>query len=194
MKLIQASAIAIAMLLPLGAQAERADAQKPLNMQADDGKADGVSQAYVLTGNVVITRGTMIVKGDRAEVKEAPDGFHTFVLTANPGKLATYRQKRDGGTDLWAEGQAQRIEYDERADVIKLFSKADVRQLEGKKITQEMTGEFISYNNRTEVLTSRNDASGADKPGGGRVSITLQPNRKPAPSTPAAPAPAAGKQ
>jgi lipopolysaccharide export system protein LptA len=185
-------AAAIFLLVPLAASAEKADALKPVNIQYDKANTDLVTQNYVATGNVIITRGTMILKADRAEVKEAPDGPRTFILTANPGNLATFRQKRDGGPDLWDEGRAQRIEYDERNDLVKLFSKAMIRQLEGQKVTQEMDSEFISYDNRKEVLVGRNDASGADKPGNGRGSITLQPHRAPAQATPATPP--AGKQ
>jgi lipopolysaccharide export system protein LptA len=184
-------AAAVFLLLPLGASAEKADALKPITIDYKDAHVDSVTQNYIATGDVVITRGTMILKSDKAEVKEAPDGFRTFILTAAPGKIATFRQKRDGGPDLWAEGQAQRIEYDERADLVKLFSKAVIKQLEGKKITQEMDSEFISYDSRQEVLVGRNDPNGADVKGGGRGSITLAPRTaKPA----AAPAPATGKQ
>ena len=190
-------AAAIFLLVPLAASAEKADAFKKVDIDFDNVNVDQVTQNYVATGNVVITRGTLILKADRAEVKEAPDGYHTFILTAAPGKLATFRQKRDGGPDLWDEGQAQRIEYDERNDLVKLFSKAEIRQLEGQKVTQRMVSEFISYDNRKEVLVGRNDASGADKPGNGRGSITLQPHRTPAPAAasggPAA-TPPAGKQ
>ena len=187
-------AAAIFLLVPLAASAEKADALKPVNIQYDKANSDLVAQNYIVTGNVIITRGTMILKSDRAEVKEAPDGYHTFILTADPGKFATFRQKRDGGPDLWDEGRAQRIEYDERNDLVKLFSKAMIRQLEGQKVTQEMDSEFISYDNRKEVLVGRNDASGADKPGNGRGSITLQPHRSPAQATPAAAPTPAGKQ
>jgi lipopolysaccharide export system protein LptA len=197
MKTIFAAATVFASLVlaPFAAQAEKADALKPITIDYKDAHVDQVTQNYIATGDVVITRGTMILKSDRAEVKEAPDGFRTFILTAAPGKIATFRQKRDGGPDLWAQGQAQRIEYDERADLVKLFSKAVIKQLEGQKITQEMDSEFISYDSRQEVLVGRNDPSGADVKGQGRGSITLQPRRAQAApgATPAAPA-AAGKQ
>lgn len=189
MKKILAAAI---FLLPLAASAEKADALKPIKIDYGDAHVDQVTQNYVATGNVVITRGTMILKSDRAEVKEAPDGYRTFILTASPGKLATFRQKRDDGPNMWDEGQAQRIEYDERNDLVKLFSKAVIKQLDGPKVMQEMDSEFISYDNRKEVLVGRNDANGDNKPGNGRGSITLQPHRPPAgaAATPAA-APAA---
>jgi len=194
-------AAAIFLLVPLAASAEKADALKPINIQyTGDISVDQVTQNYIAVGDVVITRGTMILKSDRAEVKEAPDGYRTFILTASPGKLATFRQKRDGGPDLWAEGQAQRIEYDERADLVKLFSNAVIKQIEGQKVTQQMDSPFISYDSRKEVLVGRNDPSGADVKGQGRGSITLQPRRTQpagapaAPAAPAAAAPAPGKQ
>jgi lipopolysaccharide export system protein LptA len=192
MKKILAASCALFLLLPLAGQAERADALKPLKVDYDNVYVDNVTQNTIATGNVVITRGTMVLKADRAEVKESPEGYRTFILTAAPGKLATFRQKRDGGPDLWAEGHAERIEYDERADVVKLFSKAMIRQLEGQKVTQEMDQAFISYDSRKEVLLGRNDASGADAPGKGRGSMTFEPHR----TTPAAPASTkpAGKQ
>lgn len=182
---------ALFLLLPLAASAEKADATKPINIKYDKADVDQVTQNYIATGNVIITRGTMVMKSDRAEVKEAPDGYHTFILTASPGKLATFRQKRDGGADMWDEGEAQRIEYDERVDIVKLFAKAVIKQLEGTKVTQEMHNEFISYDNRREVLVGRNDANGTNNPGGGRGSLTLQPHAKTdaaAPAGAAAPA------
>ena len=196
MKKILAAACAVLLLAPLAGRAERADALKPLKVDYNDIHIDNVTQNTIATGNVVITRGTMVLKSDRAEVKESPEGYRTFILTAAPGKLATFRQKRDGGPDLWAEGHAQRIEYDERADVIKLFSNAQIRQLEGQKITQQMDQAFISYDSRKEVLLGRNDASGVDKPGQGRGSMTFEPSRKAAAaaSAPAPAAPASGKQ
>jgi lipopolysaccharide export system protein LptA len=172
---------AVSLLVPLAASAERADALKPVNIQYDKANVDQVGQSYIATGNVIITRGTMVLKSDRAEVKASPDGYHIFVLTAEPDKLATFRQKRDGGADLWEEGHAQRIEYDERNDLLTLISKAMIRQLEGAKVTQEMTNEFISYDNRQGGLLGRNDASGADRPGNGRGSMTPQPHQTPTP-------------
>jgi len=197
-----AATCAILLWVPQAARAERADALKPVNVQYGNISVDNVTQNTIATGNVIITRGTMVLKSDRAEVKESPEGYHTFILTASPGKLATFRQKRDGGPDLWSEGHAQRIEYDERSDVIKLLSNAMIRQLEGQKVTQQMEQAFISYDSRKEVLLGRNEAGGTDTQGKGRGSITFEPTRKPAATTseaaPAAAAPAntpaAGKQ
>jgi lipopolysaccharide export system protein LptA len=184
MKKILAAAI---FLLPLAAMAEKADALKPVEINYNgEAHVDQVTQSYIVTGDVIIKRGTMVLKSDRAEVKESPEGYKTVILTANPSKVATFKQKRDGGPDMWSDGQAQRIEYDERADVVKLFSNAIVRQIEGSRVTSDVRGAFISYNNRTEVADVRNDAGGQNKPGQGRGTIILQPHRAPAAAAPAA--------
>ncbi len=164
-------------LAAFGASAERADSLKQAVINFDTLDVDEVTQTRILTGNVVLTRGTLVLKSDRALVKETPEGYMSVTLTANNGKIATFRQKRDGGPDLWVEGQAQRIEYDERAELVKLFSNAEVRELEGGRMTNEIQGPFISYDNRREVATVRNDASGASKVGGGRGTLILAPKR-----------------
>jgi lipopolysaccharide export system protein LptA len=189
MKKIKITCCCLLLLQTLAAQAERADALKAVTIQSRTQFMDNVAHNAVATGNVVITRGTTVLRGDRAEVTEAPDGYRAFILTAAPGKLATFRQKRDGGLDLWAEGHAERIEYDERTEVIKLLSAAMIRELEGQRVTHQMEQAFISYDDRRDVLLGRNDPNGADIPSNGRGSITVAAHRR----APLAPAPASNQ-
>jgi lipopolysaccharide export system protein LptA len=185
-------AAAILSLATLSANAERADSLKPANVEADSVHADQVTGTNIAIGNVVITRGTLTIKADKAVVTSTPEGYMSAVLTSSPGKTATFRQKRDGGPDLWVEGQAERIEYDERTELVKLFSSAVVKQLENGRLTGEMQGPFIAYDNRKEVADLRNDASGESKPGKGRSRIVIVPNHTAPAGAPApAPAPAA---
>ncbi len=183
-------AFALLGLAAASASAEKADAAKQAVIGYDSLETNEVTQITILTGNVVVTKGTLILKSDRATIKETPEGDMFVTLTAGAGKAATFRQKRDGGPDLWIEGQAQRIEYDERNDMMKLFSNAKIRQLEGAKPTNEIESEFISYDSRKEVFLARNDSSGTNKPGQGRGTMIIAP-RKPraAPAAPAAGAP-----
>jgi len=181
-------------LATLTAVAERADSLKQAAIEFDQAHIDEVTQTRTLTGRVVLTRGTLTVKSDKAVLKESPEGYIVLTLTAAPGKLATFRQKRDGGPDLWVEGQAQRIEYDERTELVKLFSNATVRQLENGRLSSEVNGAFISYDNRTEEANVRNGANGENKTGQSRNTLILAPRRTAQPAPAATPAPAAGKQ
>ncbi|GAB3411141.1 lipopolysaccharide transport periplasmic protein LptA [Massilia agilis] len=182
-------AAAMLSLVTLCASAERADSLKQAVINYDSLDVDEVNGTRILTGNVVLTRGTLVLKSDKAVLKESPEGYMSLTLTSAPGHVATFRQKRDGGPDLWVEGQAERIEYDERTELVKLFSNAVVKQLENSKLTNEVDGPFISYDNRKEIVAVRNDVSGETKPGKGRGTLILAPRR----NAQAAPAPAAGK-
>ncbi len=178
-------------LAAFGASAEKADSTKQAVLNYDSLDIDELSQTRTLSGDVVVTKGTLVLKADKAVIKETPEGDMHVTLLGAGGKSATFRQKRDGGPDLWIDGQAQRIEYDERNDMVKLFSKAKIRQLEGEKLTEEIVSEFISYDSRKEVFVARNDASGVNKPGGGRGTMIIAPRKpRPAAATPAAAAPA----
>lgn len=180
---------AMLLLAAAGAHAEKADANKPTKIDYDDLQIDDVKQIKTLIGNVVLTRGTLLMKSPKAVVTTDPEGYNFVVLTSTPGTLSTFRQKRDGAGDQWIEGEAERIEYSDKTDLVKLFSKARVRQLEGPRMTSEVNSEFISYDSRTEHFDVKNNVSGVSKPGAGRGTMVIQPTIRPA--APAASAPAA---
>lgn len=175
-------------LSSLGASAEKADASKGAVLEYDTMHADRVSQTSILSGNVIVTKGTLLLRSEKAVLKQTPEEDMLVTLTGGAGKKATFRQKRDGGPDLWVEGEAQRIEYDERSAVVKLFGAAKIRQIEGERNTDEIQSEFISYDSLREVFAARNEAEGTSKTGGVRGKMIIAP-RKPraAPATPAVP-------
>jgi len=167
------------LLLALGAtsvaHAEKADTNKPTNIEADQMAYDDVKQINTFSGNVVLTRGTLIMKADKMVVTQDPAGYQFATLTGAPGGVATFRQKRDGGPNLWMEGQGERIEYDSKNELARFFSKAKLKRLEGSKPTDEVEGEFISYDSRSEFFSVNNTATGESKPGAGRIKVVIQP-------------------
>jgi lipopolysaccharide export system protein LptA len=175
------------------AQAEKADSYKPTEIKFDQVDVDDVKQIRTFTGNVILTRGTLLMKSSKAVVTQDPEGYQYVTLTSVPGTPATFRQKRDGEGDQWVEGEAERIEYDGKIELVKLFNKAKVRRLEGSKPSDEVQGEFIYYDSRKEFFSVKNSATGESKPGGGRGTMVIQPSTKrPAPDA-SAQQPPAGK-
>jgi lipopolysaccharide export system protein LptA len=156
------------------AVAEKADTGKPVNFEAEQMAVDDVKQVRTLTGKVIVTRGSMILRADKMILTVTPEGYQSAVLFADAGKLATFRQKRDGGADLWMDGHAERIEYDEKSELVKLISKAQMRRLDGNKPTDNVEAEFISYDSRAEYLSVNNTAKGESKPGAGRIKGSFQ--------------------
>ena len=162
---------------PLAVWAEKADRNKPMNIEADNLDHDELKQLSIFTGNVVATKGTITMRGHRLEVRQDPDGFHYGILTAVPGARAFYRQKREG-VDEWIEGEGERIEYDGRADKVVLLSKADFRRYRGTVLSDQMTGQRIVYENLSDQFTVDGQLAGskpaADAPKG-RVRAVLTP-------------------
>lgn len=175
-------------------QAEQGDRFKPLNLAADrQGTLDMAKKVVVFSGNVVITKGTILIEADRVEVRDLPNGSRLATAYGTTDKQATFRQKRDKPNEF-ISGRADRLEYDEKADTVRFISRAVARRLLGDVVADEITGNLLVYNNQAEFF-SASSASGAPQgaasgPGGGRVRVTLQP-RETAPAPEAASAPAA---
>jgi lipopolysaccharide export system protein LptA len=195
----------LAGLVPM-AQAEKADRTKPMNIEADAMRYDDLKQTSVFTGNVVVTKGTIIIRGARIDVRQDPDGYQYGVVTAAPGKLAYYKQKRDAGTDEWIEGESEVIEYDSRADNVKFIRRAVMRRLYGATVNDESSGPLIVYDQSNDTFPVNGSSlppnAGVAAPQGGRVRAILTPKgaasapatgARPAATAPgAAPAPASG--
>ncbi|MBS7806047.1 lipopolysaccharide transport periplasmic protein LptA [Variovorax sp. PCZ-1] len=178
----RASALACICALALSsAWAEKADRSKPMNAEADSLRYDDVKQTSVFTGNVVITKGTMIIRADRVEVRQDNEGFQFGTATSTGGKRAFFRQKRDAG-DEWIEGEAESIVYDGKADNVSFRGNANMRRLRGATLTDETQGALITYDNTSDVFSvSGGSPANAGTPGG-RVRAVLTPRA----ATPAA--------
>jgi len=171
------SRIATALLLSLGfcgaAHAERADRDKPANIEADRVTVDDKNKVQIFEGRVKLTQGTLVIRSNKVVVTQDSEGFQKGVATGGDGGLARFRQKREG-RDEYIEGEAERIEYEARSDVAQLFNRAKV--INGK---DEVTGEYINYDgyNETYLVTNGPNATVLQE-GGSRVKVTIQPKKK----------------
>jgi lipopolysaccharide export system protein LptA len=87
------------------AQAEKAYRSKPMNVEADALRHDEQKQTSVFTGRVIVTKGSIVIRGARIEVRQDAQGNQYGLVSAEPGKLAFYRQKREG-VEEFIEGEA----------------------------------------------------------------------------------------
>ena len=165
------------------AHAERADRDKPMNIEADALRHDELNQTSVFTGNVVMTKGTIVLRGAQLDVRQDTDGFQHGVVKAEAGKRAYFRQKRDtapGAPDEYVEGEGEVIEYNGRTDDVKLIRRGQLRRYTGGKLSDDIMGSVITYNNLTDVFTvdgekRSNQPSSAPSGSGGRVRAILAP-------------------
>ena len=148
-------------------------------IRAQDSVGSLVSKVNTLSGNVELRRGTLLITSDRGVVTEDAEGYQHIVMTAaQDGKPVCFRQKRDGGPNQWFEGQALRLEYDEKTETVDLQSQAQVRRTSDGELTDEVSGERIIYTSVTETYAVQQlpgGAAGGDR----RGTMVLQPRKDP---------------
>jgi lipopolysaccharide export system protein LptA len=175
-------ALVLAFALAGLARAERADRDKPVNIESDRMNADDAQKTAVFEGRVVLTQGTLIIRADRLTVRQDSEGFQSAIALGRP---ATFRQKRDG-LDEYIDGEAERIEYDGRADRVQLFNSARVRRDSG----DDVRGSYISYDSKTEYFSVQSAKDAPPQSRDARVRAVIMPKTKDA-GTNATVAPAA---
>ncbi len=186
---------ALAVGLTPGASAQKADRDQPTNVEADRLEYDEARQRTVFIGRVVLTKGSLVIRGDRLVLEQGSEERQSAVAT---GKPASFRQKRDG-TDQFLDGTAAKIEYDSATEKLVFTGGAVLTRLECGRATDEISGALIVYDARAETFSvdgkPRTDGKTGVADGGGRVRVTIQPRtdaRKPAEGA-ATPAPGGAK-
>ena len=156
--------------LPFIAYAEKADREKPINLEADKVSLDDNQKVSVFEGNVILTQGTTKITAAKITVRQEKDGSQK---ATSMGKPATFRTKRDG-VDEYVDGSAERIEYDSKTDKVELFTNAWLR-----RDKDELRGNYVSYEGSTEfyqAIGGSTTANNSTSPG--RVTVVMQPKPK----------------
>ena len=156
------------------AMAEKADRDKPINVEANSVKVDDIKKLAVYEGKVVLTQGTLMLTAERIEVTQSDKGDISGVALGSP---VHFRQKLDGSSEF-AEGWAERIEYDARSGKLNLLGQAHL-----KRGIDELRGNQISYDSNTAFFQAKGGGSGAAS----RVRAVIRPRViEPSPPAPAA--------
>jgi lipopolysaccharide export system protein LptA len=170
-------AAAVACAVP--ALAEKADRDKPTQVEANRMTSDEARRVSIFEGNVVLTKGTLRLEADRVLVRQDADGFQHATATGNPVRFRQKSDPRGGQEGAWIEAKAARIEVDERNERVELFESASVTR--DKDV---LRGSYILYDQRSEFF-SVSSAKGAS---GSRVTAVIQPSKpKAEPDTPRKP-------
>lgn len=160
---------------PTSAVAEKTDRSKPMNIEADALRYDDLNQVSVFTGNVVLNKGTLQIRGNQVEVRQDSEGYQYGKVTGTPDKLAFFRQKRDG-LDEFIEGEGELLEYDGKLDTVKFTKKAQLRRYRSSALADEISGGVIVYNILRDMFSVDGSASkGVASVTSGRVRAMLTP-------------------
>ena len=158
--------------------AERADRDKPIHLEADQLRIDDAQQISTFIGNVKLSQGTLLIRGDKIVVTQDQDGFKHGTAYGN---TASFRQKREG-LDEYVEGYGERIEYDTHAETVDFYVRARL-----KRDMDEVLGEHITYSAKTEIFQVNGGSASTESSPPKRVRAVLQPNSKEEAALPPAP-------
>jgi len=182
---LAAAALAAFACLPPPALAEKADRDKPMQIEANRMSSDDAARITIFEGNVILTQGTIRVLAHRIVVHQDADGFQYATATGKPVHFRQKTDASDGQPAEWINGEADRIEIDDRNQKVELFDHAWVTRGQDK-----VEGQYIFVDERSQYFSVKAGRDGT--PGTGRVHAVLQPKTGPAaPSKPAAAPPAA---
>lgn len=151
------------------ALAEKADRERPVEIEADNAEVDDKSKTTVFKGKVVITQGTLVIRGDKVTMVKDGKGRQSATALGDP---ATFRQKRDG-VDEYVEGRGQRMDYDAERQLIQLRDNAEIRR--GGDWARGQLIEYDSEKSTYRVIGDTQRAEGAPAGSGGRVRALIQP-------------------
>ena len=168
-----AAALVAALICASPAHAEKADRDKPINVEADRMEYDDKQQISTFTGDVVLTKGTIEIRGDRLIVRQDPAGWQYGTAIGEP---ASFRQKREG-VDEWIEGRALQIDYDGRQETVRLQQRASMQRVDARRhVLEEVHGSEILYESGTEFFTVEGgDMATTPANPSGRVRVVIQP-------------------
>lgn len=167
--------LALLLALPLAAHAKTGDRNQPMN--TSQAKVDGFNapnSITTLTGNVVLTQGSMKATGAIAQLYlDADTQVSRIVMKGQPAHI----QQLDDSNRLMT-GEAPTLDYDNIHGIAVLQPNAVVTQ----QGMGEAHADKLTYNTQTSYFT-----------GSGNVSMTYLPKQRPATGpaqTSTAPAPA----
>jgi lipopolysaccharide export system protein LptA len=155
------------LFLAFPAWAEKADRDKPTQVEANRMSADDARRLNIFEGNVVVTKGTMTLRADRLVVRQDAAGFQLATATGRPARFRQRQDPKPGEKEgIWIDGEALRIEVDDRNQKIELFEKARVN-----RGCDEVAGDYIFVDQRSDFYQV-SSGKGAEK---GRVKAIIQP-------------------
>ncbi len=155
----------LAALASAPALAEKADKDKPTEIEANSMQSDETRRLNIFEGNVVVTKGTLTVRADRLVVRQDAEGNQFTTATGKPVRFRQRQDPKDGKEGAWMDGEARRLEIDDAKSTVELFDDARVTR-DG----DEVTGNYIFVDQRSDYFSA---SSGKGAPG--RVKAILQP-------------------
>jgi lipopolysaccharide export system protein LptA len=163
----------LALLVAAPAWGEKADRNKPTQIEANRMSADDVKRMTIFEGNVILTKGTIAVRAERIVVRQDPEGFQFVNATGAPVRFKQKQDPKEGEKEgRWMDGEALRVEIDERKQTLELFDNARVN-----RGGDEVAGAYIFVDQRSDFFQVTAGKGEKEGQAPGRVTAKLAPTK-----------------
>lgn len=154
----------ILLLINTNIYSEKADREKPIEIESDTMTVDDSKSMSIYSGDVILTQGTLEIRAEELIVRHDKQGFNHSTSTGNP---TTFKQKMEGSNE-YIQGKALRIEYDGHMDKIHLYKQATV-----KRGVNLVVGDYITYDANAEIAQALSSSNHDGKKG--RTKAIIKP-------------------
>ncbi|MES2586390.1 MAG: lipopolysaccharide transport periplasmic protein LptA [Pseudomonadota bacterium] len=159
------------------ARAEKADQDKPVILEAEKVSVNDVQQVYELDGEVHLIKGSILITGEKGNIKVDPEGYEYIDVQGNHESTASFRQRREGSANEFMQGRGQTVTYDAKTELLTLTGDASLKRLLNMQMLDQLRGWKIDYDDvqqRYQVSPPEN-AKAEDLP---LARAILSPRRK----------------
>jgi len=167
----------IAACLITCAHAEKADQDKPIVLEAEKVSVNDVQQIYELDGQVLLTKGSILITGEKGNIKVDPEGYEYVDVQGNPESTASFRQRREGPANEFMQGRGQTVTYNAKTELLTLTGDASLKRLHNMQMLDQLRGWKIDYDDVQQRyrVTPPPNAKAEDLP---MAKAILSPRRK----------------
>lgn len=164
--------VASAFMLSSTAMALESDKNQPTTIDANQMNYSEKAQVNVFSGNVLLTRGSLLIRGDKLTLSENKDGSQFAKIEGTPARFKQQRDSDKKGEVLMIDGTANLIEFDGDKSVVTLSGNASLQKSANGQLTESISGNKIIYQQNTESLNVVGNDAGGQK---SRVQAVIKP-------------------
>ena len=121
---------------------------------------DDAQRQSIFKGNVILTRGNLVMHADHVVVTEQNDGSQHAVATTQSAQKVRLRQESPEKYEL-IKGEGQRGEYQSASEQLTLIGQATLTRSICGQVIDSISGDRIIYNKKTDTYQA---VGGANTP------------------------------
>jgi lipopolysaccharide export system protein LptA len=132
----------------------KTDKNQPTKLSSDRADFNDVTQEYILTGKVVIIKGSIVIKGAKAVVIVDPEGYQQVTVKGDANQLATFTQQLDKPDPEFIDGEGDLIFYEAKKDQLLLSGQAYTNRRKGTQSIDKLVADEINYDLYSEEYSA----------------------------------------